>query len=433
MQEVLCVAGGRIVQGSVQVSGAKNAALPLLFASLLSSEECCLNNVPNLEDIPVTLRLLRSLGAHCEYEGATLKVRVRDIKGTEAPYGLVKALRASFWVLGPLLARAHEARVSLPGGDAIGTRPVDLHLNGLAKLGANFRMEHGVVIGNAPGGLTGAPVHLDFPSVGATHNILMAAVLADGETVITGAAREPEVVELAEYLRGMGADIEGEGSETIRVIGRSELGGVTHTVKGDRIEAATYLLCGAVTGGRVTVTGISPQALGATLDVLQQAGCSVFSEASGGQEAVVVEGVARFSPVSFETSPYPGVATDVQPLLMAALCGADGLSKIHETVFENRFGHVAEYRRLGANIAIKGRTAEIQGVPTLSAAPVEGGDIRAAAGLVVIALMSEGVTQIRGLHHLDRGYEGLVPKLRKLGADISRLPAFEEKEVVVGC
>lgn len=429
MPEVLCINGGEKLSGSVRVSGAKNSALPLLFATLLSSEECVLENVPDLEDISVTLRLLRSLGAKATFENNTVRVTAEQIRGTEAPYGLVKSLRASFWVLGPLLARAGAAQVSLPGGDAIGTRPVDLHLQGLSKLGADIRMQHGVVVASAPGGLRGAKIDLGFPSVGATHNLLMAAALSRGETLIKGAAREPEIVELADLLSEMGAEIEGAGSELIRVIGKEALGGARHSVLGDRIEAATYLLSGAVTGGELEVTGIPAEALHSSLELLSEFGCQI----DAGEKAIVLKAPEVLRPVHFETAPYPGLATDVQPLFMAAACVADGVSKVKENVFENRFGHVAEYRRFGADISIDGREAVVRGGKALSGAPVEAGDIRAAAGLVLMGLVAEGVTQIRELYHLDRGYDGLVSKIRALGADVSRIPAFDGKEVVFGC
>lgn len=429
MPEVLCINGGKKLSGTVRVSGAKNSALPLLFSTLLSAEPCELRNVPDLEDITVTLRLLRSLGARASYDEGTVRVHTERVRATLAPYGLVKALRASFWVLGPLLARAGEAQVSLPGGDAIGTRPVDLHLKGLARMGAEIRMQHGVVVATAPGGLRGAKIDLAFPSVGATHNLMMAAALSKGETILAGAAREPEVCELAQFLNEMGAEIEGAGSERIRIIGKRELGAATHAVLGDRIEAATYLLAGAVSGGAVSVTGIQAAALGSSLALLERMGCAVEGEDAG----VSLSTVGRLKAADFETEPYPGLATDVQPLFMAALCGADGESVIQENVFENRFGHVAEYRRFGADIAIDGRTAIVRGTPVLSAAPVEAGDIRAAAGLVLMGLVADGVTQIRELHHLDRGYDGLLSKIRDLGGDVSRVPSFESKEVIFGC
>ncbi len=429
MLEYLCVTGGNKLTGEVTVSGAKNAALPLIVASLLSAERCSFHNVPDLQDIAVLQRLLRSLGAQASISGSTVVVEARDLTQHTAPYALVKSLRASFWVLGPLLARRGKAAVALPGGDAIGTRPVDLHLKGLQQLGADIRMEHGVVTATAPGGLSPATIELEFPSVGATHQLLMTAALVPGTTVLRGAAREPEIVELANLLVGMGADIEGAGSGEIKISGRKELGGVVHSVLGDRIEAATYLLSGAVTGGDVRVNGIPPDALRSTLDVLRQAGCEITEQ----DNQIALRSPDRLSAVSFATEPYPGVATDVQPLLMAAMCYADGVSEINETVFESRFGHVAAYRRFGADISIRGRVARVTGVDTLSAAPVEGLDIRAAAGMVLMGLVAEGTTQISDIHHLDRGYGGLAEKLHSLGATISRLPAYESREVILGC
>ena len=429
MLESLVIEGGNRLQGVVAVSGAKNAALPLLFATLLTGEPVILRNIPDLEDISVTLRLLTSLGAKTSFEGNCVSVHTPKILSSETPYGLVKLLRASFWALGPLVARSGEARVALPGGDAIGTRPVDLHLDGLRKLGAEIRLEHGVVIATAPGGLRPAKVELEFPSVGATHNILMAMALIDGESELIGAACEPEVTELASLLQCMGAEIKGAGTSRLIVKGKKALGSAEWHVLGDRIEAATYLLAGAVTQGEVTVHGISPNIIRSTLDVLSLMGCSL--DESG--DAVTLKINNRVLPVDVRTAPHPGFATDVQPLLMAALTKAQGVSTVTETIFESRFGHVSEYRRFGANISLEARKATIVGVETLSSAPVEGADIRAVAGLVLMALMAEGKTEIGGLHHLDRGYQGLVEKLLKLGAHVKRTPTFDQRELVVGC
>jgi UDP-N-acetylglucosamine 1-carboxyvinyltransferase len=402
-----------------------------LFATLLSEQACTLRNVPDLADISVTLRLLRSFGASCSFQDNVITTQTPEITGVEAPYSLVKALRASFWALGPLLARVGEARVSLPGGDAIGTRPVDLHLKGMAQLGADVKMEHGVVIASAPGGLRGAKIDLDFPSVGATHNLLMCAAGTPGETILSGAAREPEVIELCDLLSQMGAEIDGIGTSTIQIKGRKDLGGAEIDVLGDRIEAVTYLLAAALTGGEVCVDGIDPHYLEAELGLMREMGCRIDLEKSN---SICISTKGELQAVSFETAPHPGVATDVQPLFVAALAKAKGVSEVVETVFENRFGHVAEYRRFGADISVEGRLARITGVNgNLSSAPVEGGDIRAAAGLVLLGLVADGVTQVRELHHLDRGYEGLVSKLNELGAQISRVPAFDSREVVVGC
>lgn len=429
MPDCISIFGPCRLSGKVRVSGAKNSALPLLFSTLLTSEDCLLENIPDLEDIAVTLRLLQSLGAKVEFFGHVARIRTQNITGSVAPYSLVKSLRASFLVLGPLLARCGEARVSLPGGDAIGTRPVDLHLRGLVRMGADIRMEHGIVIARTVGNLRPAKIELDYPSVGATEHLLMTAATIEGETSISGAAQEPEIIELAEFLKKMGAEVEGAGSCTIRIVGRKSLSGAMQVVAGDRIEAATYLVGAAATGGKVTVEGISEQQLGATLEVLKAAGCAVTVAG----QAVTVEAPLRLKPIAVETAPFPGLATDVQPLIMAATTLASGTSGITETVFENRFGHVAEFRRFGANIELDGNTAKITGVPALSGAPVDAGDIRAAAALVLLGLMAQGRTEIHETHHLYRGYEALVEKLTQLGARITRSPLQETRELVMGC
>lgn len=429
MLEHLIIKGASRLEGRVRVSGAKNSALPLFISCLLSSTECYLENVPDLEDIAVTSRLLKSLGAQIDFADNKLRVNVPQILSTEAPYALVKALRASFWVLGPLLARSGKAQVALPGGDAIGSRPVDLHLKGLTQMNADIRLEHGVVFASAPGRLRGAKIKLDFPSVGATHHLLMTAALVPGETVIEGAAREPEIVELGNFIQRMGAMVEGTGSSTIRVLGRRELGGARIGIMGDRIEAATYLIAGAVTQGKVSVLGIPADTFRSSLEVLAEMGCTIEEDDKG----ITASAQTRLKNVSCKTAPYPGLATDIQPMLMAAMSIANGRSEIEETVFENRFGHVAEFRRLGAKIEINGRQAVINGVPKLSGAPVQAGDIRAAAALVLMGLIAEGVTQLHEVHHLDRGYENLIEKCQSLGAHIYREPVFEGKELVYGC
>ena len=392
-------------------------------------KSACCRNVPDLEDIAVTVRLLRSLGADVQFSENSIRVRAREISQTEAPYSLVKKLRASFWVLGPLLARVGRAEVALPGGDAIGTRPVDLHIKGLMEMGADVRMRHGVVVATAPGGLHPATIELQYPSVGATHNLMMAAALVEGTTVLRGAAREPEIVALGNFLRSIGVGVEDAVGQDLVIHGSEKLKGGTFSVLGDRIEAATYLVAGAMTQGDVTVKGIAPGFLEAMLGLLEQAGCDVVR----GTDQIRVSSERRLSPIHFETAPFPGVATDVQPLLMAALTTAAGESKIFETVFDNRFGHVAEYRRLGAEIVVEGNTARVIGVPTLSGAPVEAMDIRAAAGLVLLGLVADGLTEILEIHHLDRGYENLIMKFQALGANIRRVPTQESRELVVGC
>ena len=434
MRDFLEITGGKPLSGSVRASGAKNSALPLLIAALLSSGRCTLRNVPELDDIGVTARLLRSLGADVDRpSGDTIIIHGAGVSGSEAPYGLVKALRASFWVLGPLLARTGQARVSLPGGDAIGTRPVDLHLQGLSRMGAELRISHGVVIASAPGGLRPARIKFEYPSVGATHQLLMTAALVSGETLIEGAAREPEIVEVANFLRRMGAEIEGAGTTTIRIVGRDQLGDADQEVQGDRIEAATYLIAAAMTAGSASVAGVEEKAIRSTLDLLESAGCSITAAGAGLESSISITAPPRLSAIEVVTAPYPGVATDVQPLVMAACTRARGVSKINETVFESRFGHVAEYRRFGAMIDIDGRLATINGVPVLSGAPVESMDIRASAGLVLMGLAAEGKTEVFEIHHLDRGYGDLVGKMQALGADLKRVPVQDDSELVVGC
>lgn len=413
----------------MRVAGAKNSALPLLMATILSSETCIIDNVPDLEDISVTLKLLRGLGAQVSVGDHSLRIRAERITQNEAPSGLVKAMRASFWVLGPILARTGSARVALPGGDAIGGRPVDLHLRGLVKLGADVRLQHGTVVASVSGGLRPAQIDLEYPSVGATHHLLMTAALVDGETVISGAAREPEVVDLAQFLVSMGAQIDGAGTSVIRILGRRELGPGRAHVIGDRIEAATYLAAAAVTQGSIEVSGIEPQWLAAILDLFSEMGCSVRVS----HEKIELTARSRLRPVRFSTNPFPGIATDVQAILAAALCSADGRSEVTETVFENRFGHVPEFRKFGAQIKIDGRTITIDGSDKLTGAVVESGDIRAAAGLVLMGIASEGITNVFEIHHLDRGYEKMVEKLRNLELEIVRVPAFDGREVIHGC
>ena len=428
MREYLAIRGEHRLSGSLAVSGSKNAALPLMMATILSAGECRLRNVPNLEDISVSVQLLRSLGGEVEFRNNELRTRMSAVQYSNPPFHLVKALRASFWAFGPLIARTGSCRIALPGGDAIGSRPVDLHIRGLVAMGVEVRYEQGVVIGSAPGGLRPASIELEFPSVGATHHLLMTAALIPGTTVIRGAAKEPEIVQVAEFLTAMGAVVERAGTSTIVITGCQELGGAALTVMGDRIEAATYLLAGAVTRGAVTVRGIGPEALSGVLELLVQAGCDVLAT----DDRVMVSASERLRAVSFETAPFPGVATDVQPLLVAALATATGESRARETVFENRFGHVAEYKKCGADIRVAGDTAIITGVERLRGAPVDAIDIRAAAGLIILGCAASGVTEIHDIHHLDRGYENLVQKIRALGGNILRVPAFDGKELNVG-
>ena len=400
MSEFVEVVGGHPLSGVVPISGAKNAALPVLIATLLTSERCVIRNVPNLEDVHLTIHLLEHFGAAVTYEGDCVEVSIPRIEATEASYSLVKALRASFWVLGPLLARGGAARVALPGGDIIGARPVDMHIDGLRKMGADIKVKNGVVFATAVSGLR--PVELDFrvPSVGATHQIMMAAALTPGRTVIRGAAKEPEIVAVANFLQALGAEIEGAGESTVVIDGKSSLGGTDYQLIGDRIEAGTYLLAGVATRGKVTVEGIQAEYLSALLEILREMGCAV----EVGSDWVTVACPERPRAVQVTTQPYPGFPTDLQAPLMAVLATATGESSIEETVFEGRFGNVSELCRMGAEIRVEDGVAHISGTERLAAAPVEGLDIRAAAALVIAALGAEGTSKIHEPQHLRRGY-----------------------------
>jgi UDP-N-acetylglucosamine 1-carboxyvinyltransferase len=422
------IKGGQRLQGTIPISGAKNAALPLMIASLLTPDTVTLKNVPNLADVSLLIRILRNHGVDTAvdgkrasghiHQGDTLHLTARDIVDTTAPYDMVRRMRASFWVLGPLLGRSHEARVSLPGGCAIGTRPVDLHLMGLQALGAEISLDGGYVVARAPGGLRGGLVKFPKVSVGATHNVLMAATLAKGETIIENAACEPEVADVASCLNKMGARIEGAGTPTLVIQGVDELEGATHTVLPDRIETGTYAMAVAAAGGDVHLEGARADLLPAALDVLRAAGVEI-AETNRGLH--VVKNGAPLKPVTVATSPYPGFPTDLQAQLMALMCRADGVSSIRETIFENRFMHVSELARLGADIAVTGDMAQVKGVRSLRGAEVMATDLRASVSLVIAGLMAEGETVVNRVYHLDRGFERLEEKLGSCGAQIERL------------
>lgn len=429
MQEYFSVTGNGPIKGSVTVSGAKNAALPLLIAGLLTEERCTFKNVPNIHDVHLLLQLLVHSGSVVEREGSLIHISTSKIVSVEASYSLVKALRASFWVLAPILARAGKAKIALPGGDSIGARPVDLHLEGLEKMGAKIQVIHGVVEAEASSGLKGAEIELRFPSVGATHQLLLAAALAKGKTVISGAAKEPEVVALGEMLRCMGSDIQGHGTETIEIIGRDSLGGTEVTVIGDRIEAGTYAMIAASTRGEIEINGFDPKHLGSFLDVMKEMGLDIKFNDNG----IGVIASRKLQPVNLITEVFPGFATDLQAVTMAALTTIEGESSIREEIFEGRFGHIAELSRMGAKIAIQDHTAIISGGSKLSGAPVSGLDIRAAAALVVAALAAEGETKIFEPHHLFRGYDGLDLKLVSLGANAKITMENPEEHLFSGC
>jgi UDP-N-acetylglucosamine 1-carboxyvinyltransferase len=415
--DILRITGGSRLHGEINISGAKNAALPILCAGLLTADTLTLTNVPKLNDIATTLKLLGQMGVRCTREADSIvNITANDVTTLEAPYELVKTMRASILVLGPLLARFGQARVSLPGGCAIGQRPVDQHIHGLAALGADISIEHGFVVARAQR-LKGAVIRTDMVTVTGTENLLMAAVLAEGQTVLENAAREPEVVDLAELLIKMGAKIQGHGTDRIIIDGVKSLHGATHHVIPDRIEAGSFLCAVGAAGGDITLRQVAPDTMGATLSKLQEAGVSLTC----GPDWIRASMNQRPKPVDFRTHEYPGFATDMQAQVMALSALADGTSVIAETIFENRYMHVQELLRLGARIDIDGHTAVVRGVAKLSGATVMATDLRASASLVIAGLAAEGETIVERIYHLDRGYERMEHKLRQLGANIERL------------
>jgi UDP-N-acetylglucosamine 1-carboxyvinyltransferase len=411
----IVVTGGKRLAGEVKVSGAKNAALPILVSSLLVDGWNTYRNVPRLMDIKSTKILLSNLGADIETDGDVVRINAQGFKNHEAPYDLVRKMRASILVLGPILARLKKARVSLPGGCAIGARPINLHLKGLARLGAKIDLAHGYVEAEAPR-LQGNEIYLDVATVTGTENLMMAAVLAEGTTVLRNAAREPEVKALADVLVQMGADISGAGTSIMVIKGVSELKPVSVSILPDRIETGTLMVAAAVTRGDVTLTGCEPGHLEAVIHKLRLAGADVVTRGA----RVRVCGPAEIASVDVKTLAYPGFPTDMQAQFMVLMSMAKGLSMISETIFENRFIHVSELKRMGADINISGNTALIKGVPQLSGAPVMATDLRASASLVLAGLAAKGTTEVRRVYHLDRGYESLEKKLALLGADIHR-------------
>ena len=418
----LIVTGGARLAGSVQVSGAKNSALKLMAAALLAPGRTVLHGVPRIQDCLTMAEVLEHLGVGVAWTDDAVIIDASALGSVEAPYELVRRMRASIVVLGPLLARAGRAKVAMPGGDNIGSRPVDLHVSGLRKMGAQIRSEHGFLHAEAPHGLSGASITLDYPSVGATENLMMAAVAARGTTVIDNAAREPEIADIAGFLATMGACIAGAGSSTLEIQGVDTFTPAEHTVIADRIEAGTWAVAAVATRGDVTLVNSSPDHLELLLAKLSDAGASIDITEDG----LRVRQEERPRAVDFVTLPYPGVATDFQPLLMAMLSTASGTSIATENVFESRFLYVDELRRMGADIRTEGHHAVIRGVERLSAAPVRALDIRAGAAMVVAALCAEGVTEVGDMHHVDRGYADLEAKLTALGASVRR-----ERELTV--
>lgn len=414
--EKILVTGGKKLSGIVKISGSKNASLPILVATLLTDEDCVVKNVPHLQDVETILALLRILGKRVSRHNKRIRISSTYRLDSEAPYELVKKMRASILVMGPLLGRLGRVRASLPGGCAIGARPINLHLRGFRKLGAKVSLERGYVQLDAPR-LHGANIYLDFPSVGATENLMMAATRAKGRTVIENAASEPEIQDLANFLNKMGAKIKGAGTNIIEIEGVNVLSGTVHEVIPDRIETGTFMVAAAVTGGNVAIRGADPEHLEAVITKLREAGAKITLN---NREIRVTSG-KNLKATDIETITYPGFPTDMQAQWMVLMSLAKGTSIITETVFENRFLHVGELQRMGSNIQVKGNSAIVKGVPKLSGAPVMATDLRASAALILAALAAEGKTEIFGVSHLDRGYEDIEKKLKRLGARIKKI------------
>jgi len=416
--EKLVVRGGKPLSGKVRVSGAKNAVLPIIASALLAEEGIChISGVPYLADVETLIDLLRFMGAEAALEAETLTVDAKTLTNTEAPYDYVSQMRASFLVMGPLLARYGHAKTFLPGGCKIGTRPIDLHLKGFVSLGAEIFRENGFVVAKVKDRLKGGKVYLDFPSVGATENIMMAAALAEGTTQIQNAAEEPEIVDLANFLNVMGAKVTGAGTNVVVIEGQTSLKGAAHQVIPDRVEAGTYMVAAALTGGEVYIENVITEHLKPVIAKLEEAGVKIQNGGSG----VRVSGPENIAPVNIQTLPYPGFPTDMQPQITALLTRANGTSMITETVFENRFMHTEELGRMGADIRVDGRVAVVRGVSELNGARVHATDLRGGAALILAGLAAKGETEINFVHHIDRGYEKLEDKFCQLGADIRRV------------
>jgi len=412
------IEGGRPLEGEIEVSGAKNSALPALAACLLTEEPVTLRRIPRVRDIGTMQELIQYVGAQVEVEGSCVRICAANVDQPEAPYDLVKTMRASSLVLGPLVARTGRARVSMPGGCAIGARPINLHVSALEELGAEVSQSHGYVEAQAPRGLKGKRVHFDRITVTGTEDVLMAAVLAEGETVIQNAAREPEVQDLAALLKKMGARIEGAGTSTIRVEGVRKLAGADHTIIADRIEAGTFLIAGAMTGGDLLISACVPEHLDALAIKMRQAGAEISHD---GPDALRVRATAPLRAVDITTEEYPGFATDLQAQYMSMMARAQGISRITETIFENRFMHTQELARMGADIRVEGRQAIVTGVEELTGAQVIASDLRASASLVLAGMVARGETVVDRVYHIDRGYERIEEKLARVGARIERM------------
>ncbi len=416
--EKLVIHGGNRLEGTVKISGAKNAVLPIIAASLLGQSPSLLEEVPDLEDVRTISKVLCQLGVQVENKGNdVLYIDSTKITSCEAPYELVRKMRASFLIMGPLLARCGHAKISLPGGCAIGTRPIDLHLKGFEALGADIEIGHGYIEAKAPNGLIGARIYLDFPSVGATENIMMAACMAKGQTVLENPAHEPEIIDLANYLNMMGANIRGAGTNVIKIEGVDRMEGKNYTIIPDRIEAGTYMVAAAMTKGDVYIENAISEHLKPVIAKLKEANVEIIEDING----IRVRGNGQIKAVDIKTLPYPGFPTDMQAQFMAMGTVSEGTSVVSETVFENRFMHVDELKRMGANIKIEGRSAVVEGVKKLTGCEVKATDLRAGAAMVLAGLVAEGETRVGCIHHIDRGYDDLVKKLCGLGANIVRI------------
>jgi UDP-N-acetylglucosamine 1-carboxyvinyltransferase len=413
----LVITGGKKLEGRVKISGAKNSSLSIMAAALLTKDPCILKNIPRLSDVEIMIEVIKKLGVEVEWRGEdTLYINPDGFDNYEAPYELVKMMRASFLVMGPLLARLKKAKISLPGGCAIGARPVDFHIKGFTAMGAKVEVEKGYIKAEAEE-LVGSNIYLDFPSLGATENIMMAASLARGVTRIENAAKDPEIVELGNYLMKMGANIKGLGTDLIKIKGVKELKGINYTIIPDRIEAGTYIIAAAITRGKVLVEDINADLLNPLIVKLEKAGIKIVKH----KNSLEVIGSGKVNAVDVKTLPFPGFPTDLQPQMMAFACITNGTSVITETVFENRFTHIGDLRRMGADIKVEGHSAIIKGVEKLSAAQVMASDLRGGAALVLASLVAEGTTELSRIYHIDRGYMKLEEKLTALGADIKRV------------
>lgn len=424
MENILVKAAGPL-KGSVKIDGAKNSALPIIAASLLGTEPIVLEGVPKLDDVEVILKVLESLGAKVKYlDEHTVEIDSSNLNGYETPYELMSKMRASFLVMGPLLARFGHTKTSLPGGCAIGARPIDLHLKGFKALGANLEVNDTKIGASAEQGLIGSTIYLDFPSVGATQNIMMAATMAKGRTIIENPAKEPEIVDLANFLNKLGANVKGAGTASIIVEGVDKLGGATHNIIPDRIEAATFMVAAAITGGDIIVENCINQHMMPVIAKLKEVGCEVLENEDEDMVRVIATG-KKLNATEIKTLPYPGFPTDVQAQFMALTTVLEGQSKVTETVFENRFMHVEELQKMGALIVTEGKEARIAGVPKLKGATVKATDLRAGAALILAGMVADGTTRVTEVYHIDRGYEDIVGKLKAVGANIERVNVEE--------